>query len=155
MQTAIHKGALSERHHILISATRTPPDSGPVADLHTLSDAVDMETTHHQRTIGKITWRAAIVLGIGDNDTVGVVTETDHADEQTARAWIEQQLPHAVFPEWVTRRRHGTAGAFMFGQIERGYYTGPNEDDWQPALDDRLWDADLIHGVVHWQERRI
>ena len=47
---------------------------------------------------------------------------SEHGTESEARAWIEEELPRARFPEWVARRRHGSAGAFIFGQIEQGFY---------------------------------
>ena len=71
--------------------------------------------------------------------------------ETRSRANIKQQLPQASFPEWVGRRRHGTAGAFLFGQVQRGYYSGESDDDWELDHDAPGWDADLVHGVIHWR----
>jgi hypothetical protein len=101
--------------------------------------------------IGTVTWRSAILLGIGDDDTVEAVAESEHDSEQAARAWVEEHLPDASFPEWVARRRHGTAGAFLFGQVQRGYYSGENDDDWELDHDASGWDADLVDGVIRWR----
>ncbi|MGW4527868.1 hypothetical protein [Amycolatopsis sp. NPDC004378] len=113
-----------------------------------------MGTVHQLRPrheIGAETWRAAILLGIGDDDTIGSVAESEHDSELAARAWVEHHLPDARFPEWVARRRHGTAGAFLFGQVERGYYSGESDDDWELDHDAPGWDADLVHGVIRWR----
>jgi hypothetical protein len=108
-----------------------------------------------QRQVGDVTWHAGIALGIGDDDTVsGVGAESEHDTEQAARAWIEQELPRAAFPEWVTRRPHGTAGAFLFGQLDRGYITALEPaPEWEPDLDAPSWDADLVDGTVRWRRR--
>jgi hypothetical protein len=58
-------------------------------------------------------FRASIAVGIGDDDTIGTLTVSEHGSEAEARAWIERELPRARFPEWVARRRHGTASAFF------------------------------------------
>jgi hypothetical protein len=113
-----------------------------------------MGTTHQLRPrheIGAVTWRSAILLGIGDDDTIDEVAGAEHDSEQTARAWVEERLPYASFPEWVAHRRHGTAGAFLFGQVQRGYYSGESDDDWELDHDAPGWDADLVRGVIHWR----
>jgi hypothetical protein len=113
-----------------------------------------METVHQLRPrheTGAATWRSAILLGIGDDDTVDAVAESKHDSEQTARTWVEQHLPHARFPEWVAHRRHGTAGAFLFGQVERRYYSGGSDQDWELDRDAPGWDADLVQGVIGWR----
>jgi hypothetical protein len=114
-----------------------------------------MGTVHQLRRheIGEVSFLAAIVLGIGDDDTVAVVSESEYASEEAARAWIERQLPGAGFPEWVTRRRHGSADAFLCGQVERGYYSGHGENDWEPGADDFCWDADIVDGAICWRQR--
>ncbi|EWM19645.1 hypothetical protein KUTG_09949 [Kutzneria sp. 744] len=112
-----------------------------------------MGTAHQRRQrheIGAVTFRPAILLGIGDDDTVEAVAEDEFDNEQAARTWVEQHLPHATFPEWVARRRHGTAGAFLFGQVQRGYYSGESDEDWELDHDAPSWDADLVDGVVRW-----
>lgn len=116
-----------------------------------------MESVHglQQHQPGDVTWRAGIVLGIGDDDTVDGIAESEHETEQAAKAWVERELPRAVFPEWVLRREHGSAGAFLFGSVDRGYFT-PYEQTttWEPDDDAPNWDADLVAGEVHWRKRR-
>lgn len=71
-------------------------------------------------------WRAGIVLGIGDDDTVSGVIESDQQTEQSARDWVTRTLQATPFPAWVLRRPHGAAGAFLYGSVDRGYLT-PHE----------------------------
>ena len=114
-----------------------------------------MGTVHQlprRHEVGEVAFHAAIVLGIGDDDTIAVVSDAEHTNLPAARVWAEHQLPRAAFPEWVTRRRHGVAGAFLHGQIERGYYTGPGDDEWEPDPDAPLWDLDLIDGAPRWRK---
>jgi hypothetical protein len=100
--------------------------------------------------------RASIALGIGDDDTISEVTSSIHANEADARGWVEAELPRAQFPEWVGRRQHGTAGAFLYGQIERGWYVdGPDAKPmFEPDVGASGWDADLVDGVLRWQPTR-
>ena len=42
--------------------------------------------------IGAITWRSAILLGIGDDDTVDAVAESEHNSEQAAKGWVERVM---------------------------------------------------------------
>jgi hypothetical protein len=81
------------------------------------------------------------------------LTVSEHPSEAEARAWIEEELLRARFPEWVTRRRHGTAGAFLFGQIERGFYVEDAAEGvaFEPDLDQPGWDADLVDGTLRWR----
>jgi hypothetical protein len=97
--------------------------------------------------------RASIAIGIGDDDTIGTLAMSEHGSESDARAWIEEELPRARFPEWVARRRHGTAGAFLFGQIERGFYVEEAAEGvaFEPDLDQPGWDADLVDGRLRWR----
>jgi len=101
--------------------------------------------------IGAVTWRSAILVGIGDDDTVDQVAEAEFDSEQAARTWVEQQLPNAELPDWVARRPHGAAGAFLYGSIERGYYSGEHDEDWELDHDTPGWDADLVRGVIRWR----
>lgn len=113
-----------------------------------------MGTVHQLRPrheIGAVTWRSAILLGIGDDDAVDEVAGAEHHSEPAARAWVKQHLPRASFPGWVARRRHGTAGAFLFGQVQRGYYSGESDDDWELDHDAPSWDADLVNGAIRWR----
>jgi hypothetical protein len=109
------------------------------------------EVTARPTGIGHV-FRASIALGIGDDDTIGTVTSSVHVSESAARGWVEDELPRARFPEWVGQRQHGTAGAFLYGQIERGWYAdGPDtEQVLEPDLDAQGWDADLIDGTLRW-----
>jgi hypothetical protein len=50
-----------------------------------------------------VIWRAAIDLGIGDDDTVSGGAESDHTTERAARAWGTRELPLAEFPTWVAQ----------------------------------------------------
>jgi hypothetical protein len=65
-------------------------------------------------------------------------------------------LPRARFPEWVADRQHGTAGAFLYGQIERGWHVdGPDATPtFEPDVGASGWDADLIDGMLRWQPTR-
>lgn len=98
-------------------------------------------------------FRASIGLGIGDDDTVDTVAVSEHDNESDARAWIEHELPRAQFPEWVNRRQHGTAGAFLFGQFEQGWRVQDAERGglFEPDLDTSGWDADLVDGALRWR----
>ena len=73
--------------------------------------------------------------------------------ETRSRANIKRELPHAQFPEWVARRRHGVAGAFLFGQIEQGWRVHDAEHGalFEPDVDTLGWDADLVDGVLRWR----
>lgn len=105
-----------------------------------------------QRHFGQATWKATLIIGIGDDDTVGSVAETEQDTEQAARHWVERELPRAQFPDWVTRRRHGSAGAFLFGQVVRGKYTLDEEGlVWEPDFKFPDLEADLVDGAVRWQ----
>jgi hypothetical protein len=110
----------------------------------------------HVRQVGVVVWNASIDLGIGDDDTVCGVAASDHATEQAARAWVEEELPRAEFPAWVARRPHGVAGAFLYGSVTRGYLAASDpEPSWEPDLDAPSWDADLVNGAVHWHRARL
>jgi len=109
-----------------------------------------MATVHELRQAGAVIWRAAIDLGIGDDDTVSGVAESDHLTEDAARKWVERELPRTEFPDWVARRPHGVAGAFLYGSVTRGYLTAGPEPSWEPDLDAPDWDADLVEGTVRW-----
>ncbi|MFC3453360.1 hypothetical protein [Amycolatopsis speibonae] len=113
-----------------------------------------MGSVHELRQAGAVVWRAAIGLGIGDDDTIsGVGEETDHATEQAARAWVTRELPRAELPDWVARRPHGVAGAFLYGSITRGHLTPDKpEPSWEPDDDAPTWDADLVDGTVRWHQ---
>lgn len=92
-------------------------------------------------------------LVAGDDDTVSGVSESDHATEQAARAWVTRELPLTEFPDWVARRPHGTAGAFLYGSVTRGYLTADEpEPSWEPDVDAPTWDADLVNGTVRWHQ---
>jgi hypothetical protein len=99
---------------------------------------------------------AAILLGIGDDDNVACVAEHDATTEDEARWWIEQNLPTAAMPDWVHRRPHGTAGAFLFAVYTEGVRVqdGPGESRWENYPDDAPEQtADLIEGAVRWWPR--
>ncbi len=101
----------------------------------------------------ELVFRASIALGIGDDDAVGAVAVAEHGSERDARAWVEAELPRAQFPDWVARRPHGTAGAFLYGQIECGWHA-PDRDQgvvFEPDLDAPGWDADLLDGRLRWR----
>lgn len=111
-----------------------------------------MGTVHEPRQAGVVIFRAAIDLGIGDDDTVSGVSESDHDTEQAARAWVTRELPLADFPDWVAQRPHGVAGAFLYGSVTRGYLTTDEpEPSWEPDVDAPSWDADLVDGTVRWR----
>lgn len=108
-----------------------------------------------QQHIGDVIWRAGIVLGIGDDDAVSGVIESDHKTEEAARAWITQVLPETSLPEWVGRRPHGAAGAFLYGSVDRGHLTPHNQTlVWEPDHAAPSWDADLVEGTVRWHQDR-
>lgn len=113
------------------------------------------EVTARTPGVGHV-FRASIALGIGDDDTIDVVTSSVHARESDAREWVKNELPRAQFPEWVGRRQHGTAGAFLYGQIEQGWRVdGPDAVPlFEPDLDAPGWDADLVDGALRWQPSR-
>ncbi|MCG3755862.1 hypothetical protein [Amycolatopsis sp. Poz14] len=94
-----------------------------------------MGNEHELCQAGAVIWRAAIGLGIGDDDTIGGVgQETDHATEEAARAWVTRELPRAEFPDWVTQRPHGAAGAFLHGSVTCGYLAADEpEPSWNPT----------------------
>jgi hypothetical protein len=55
-------------------------------------------------------WRSAILLGIGDEDTVDAVAETEHDSERAARAWVETtrtRAAHECFAGMSRRQRAG------------------------------------------------
>lgn len=113
-----------------------------------------MDSVHELRHGGAVLWRAAIDLGIGDDDTVSGVAESDHTTEAAARAWVARELPLAEFPDWVGKRPHGAAGAFLYGSVTRGHLTAADpEPSWEPDLDAPSWDADLLEGTLSWRER--
>jgi hypothetical protein len=89
---------------------------------------------HAQHKAGDVAWQAAIGLGIGDDDTVSGVAESVHPSLAAAKAWVEKTLPTAEFPDWVRRRPHGTAGAFLYGTVAQGWYTRHDDDslDFEP-----------------------
>ena len=97
-------------------------------------------------------FNAAILLGIGDDDNVGCVAEQDFDAEDQARRWIEQTLPTATMPDWVHRRPHGAAGAFLFGIYQQGVRVHEGDVSfWEPVpedADERT--ADLSGGTVRW-----
>lgn len=107
---------------------------------------------HELRQAGAVIWRASIDLGIGDDDTVSGVAETDHITEEAAREWVTRVLPLTEFPAWVARRPHGVAGAFLCGSVIRGYLTAGPEPSWEPDDDAPSWDADLVDGAVRWRQ---
>ncbi|MEC3977422.1 hypothetical protein [Amycolatopsis sp. H20-H5] len=105
--------------------------------------------------IGGVIWRAGIALGIGDDDAVSGVVESDQTSEQAARDWVTQILPETALPEWVLHRPHGAAGAFLHGSVERGYLTQHDHTlDWEPDTDTPSWDADLVDISVRWRQDR-
>jgi hypothetical protein len=117
-----------------------------------------MESTHElhpQHQVGEVAWLAAIGVGIGDDDTIDGVAETEHADLAAARAWVEQVLPTTEFPAWVHNRPHGTAGAFLYGTVGQGWYARQDDGsiECEPDPDGPVWDADLIDGVLRWHEK--
>lgn len=81
------------------------------------------------------------------------VAESEHISESDARAWVERELPRAQFPEWVSHRRHGVAGAFLFGQIEHGWRLQDTEHGalFEPDLNTPGWDVDLVDGALRWR----
>jgi hypothetical protein len=98
---------------------------------------------------------AAIMLGIGDDDNVACVAEHDAATEEDARRWIEQTLPAAAMPDWVHRRPHGTAGAFLFAIYTEGVRVhddqgGSRWEEGYPDDDAPEHTADLVDGAVRW-----
>lgn len=123
-------------------------------DAHHVGVAVHPAFGQHElRQAGAVIWRAAIDLGIGDDDTVSGVAETDHITEDAAREWVERELPRTEFPPWVARRPHGVAGAFLYGSVTRGYLTADQPvPSWEPDDDAPNWDADLVEGTVRWHQ---
>lgn len=110
-----------------------------------------------QPQLGAITWRTALLVGIGDDDTAGCVAEGEFDSEQAACAWVESELPTAQFPDWVLDRPHGGAGAFLYGTISRGIYTDQGQSGvaWEPDFDNPVdLDADLIDGELRWSRTR-
>ena len=97
---------------------------------------------------------ATIGVGIGDDDTADTVAEREFPSSHDARSWIGQELPAAEFPMWVAKRSRGTAGAFLFGSVQRGHYA-PMADGgiaWQAegnSTDDA--EAYLVDGQVQWR----
>jgi hypothetical protein len=60
-----------------------------------------MGTVHQlrrRREVGEVTFHAAIMLGIGDDDLIAVVSEAEHITLPAARDWAEHQLPRARSP---------------------------------------------------------
>jgi hypothetical protein len=116
-----------------------------------------MESTHElhpERQVGEVAWQAAIGLGIGDDDTVEGVAESEPSDLTEARAWVERVLPMTEFPAWVHNRPHGTAGAFLYGTVGQGWYARQDDGslEFEPDPDGQVWDADLIDGVLRWRK---
>lgn len=95
---------------------------------------------------------AAILLGIGDDDNVACVAEQDFDTEDQARRWIEQTLPTATMPDWVYRRPHGAAGAFLFAIYQEGIRVHEGDVScWEPFPEDaEERTADLFDGTVRW-----
>jgi hypothetical protein len=104
--------------------------------------------------VGDLTYRAYILLGIGNDDGIETLAESEHGSEQLARAWVEHVLPRTAFPEWVSTRRHGLAGAFLYGGLLWGRYI-PDDSDvtWEPDPDQPCIDADIVNGTLVWIER--
>jgi hypothetical protein len=58
----------------------------------------------------------------------------------------------AQFPEWVHGRRHGAAGAYLFGYVMKGYYTP--DGGWETDVAAPSRDAVLVDGAIRWYEHR-
>ncbi|MEC3978912.1 hypothetical protein [Amycolatopsis sp. H20-H5] len=107
-----------------------------------------------QHVTGATAFLATICVGIGDNDTADMVAERAFPSSRDARSWVEQELPVAEFPIWVAKRPRGTAGAFLFGAVQRGHYvpTAEGQIAWQvgeSSTDDT--EAYLVDGQVRWR----
>lgn len=108
-----------------------------------------VSTVHKEARTG---FSAAILLGIGDDDNVGCVAEQDFDTEDQARRWIDQTLPATPMPDWVHRRPHGAAGAFLFGIYQEGVRVHEGDSSyWEPVSEDtEEHTADLVNGTVRW-----
>ncbi len=103
----------------------------------------------HPRQVGQTAWQAMIGVGIGDDENVDCVADAELPSLAVAKAWVEKTLPTAGFPEWVHRRVHGTAGAFLFGSVSCGWYD--TDLVFEPDPDGPVWDADLVQGRLRWR----
>jgi hypothetical protein len=113
------------------------------------------DTKPTTRRPGDVTFRAAICVGIGDDvDIADCSADTEHETLADAQAWVETELPRAKFPAWVARRPHGTAGAFLFGSVDEGWYVQYDDGlSWEPDPDrHRSVECDLVDGTVRWHE---
>jgi hypothetical protein len=114
------------------------------------------DTKPTTRSPGDVTFHAAICVGIGDEADADVLAETEHETLADAQTWVQAELPRAKFPAWVARRPHGTAGAFLYGSIDEGWYVQYDDGlSWEPdPKRHRSIDGDLVHGTVTWHESR-
>jgi myo-inositol-1(or 4)-monophosphatase len=117
-------------------------------------DATSVAQPAGERVTGATAFLATIGVGIGDDDTADTVAERAFPSSRDARSWVEQELPVAAFPMWVVERPRGTAGAFLFGAVQRGRYVPEVEDRvaWQTegiSADDA--EAYLVDGQVRWR----
>lgn len=116
-------------------------------------DATSVAEPAGERVIGATTFLATIGVGIGDDDTADTVAERVFPSSHDARSWVEQELPLAEFPMWVAKRPRGTAGAFLFGAVERGRYIPDVEGRaaWRTeGISEGAADAYLVDGQVRW-----
>ena len=110
---------------------------------------------HPEQQVGDVAWQAAIGLGIGDDDTVDGVAEAEPSDLAEARAWVERVLPMTELAVWVYDWPHGTAGAFLYGTVGKGWYARQDDGslEFKPDPDGPVWDADLIDGTLQWRKK--
>ncbi|MER6759998.1 MULTISPECIES: inositol monophosphatase family protein [Amycolatopsis] len=107
-----------------------------------------------ERVADATAFLATVGVGIGDDDTADTIAEREFPSSRDARSWLEQELPAAEFPPWVARRSRGTAGAYLFGAVQRGHYvrTVGGRIAWQAgesSTDDA--EAYLVDGQVQWR----
>jgi hypothetical protein len=117
-------------------------------------DALSVAEPAHERIADATAFLATIGVGIGDDDTADTVMERAFPSSRDARSWLEQELPAAEFPTWVAKRSRGTAGAFLFGAVQRGRYVqaAGGRIVWQAgesSTDDA--EAYLVDGQVQWR----
>jgi hypothetical protein len=108
------------------------------------------------RRPGEVTWRATIMVGLGDDDAVGNVGSREFESPEAAQAWIERHLPAAEMPDWAADYPHNGGGVYLWGWVQAGFYSygdeQPNESvDWEPDLNAASFEGDLVDGQVQWQ----
>lgn len=117
-------------------------------------DALSVAEPAHERVADATAFLATIGVGIGDDDTADTVAERAFPSSRDARSWLEKELPAAEFPIWVAKRSRGTAGAFLFGAVQRGHYVqaAGGRIVWQAgeSLTDDA-EAYLVDGQVQWR----